>query len=204
MISLEEAKGMMTEEKTEKLRKLVTNSTPVINLSNKLHNDIIMAALCDAVENDVIHVNDLDDKLVKLLNSNTNTLSYPKLINILNTIHMTNPKIVCHIKLFEPDPAFPTLINEWFIDGKNDISFHNIFEYVIKKFEITPREIRVKMTETLKPTVVNNVAQLVAKYVVSTKEQQQSMVISIKTICRLVNMVGKIMTAEFIKEPEYD
>ena len=200
MISLDEAKKLMTKEKSEKLRQVVCDSTPTINFSNKLHNDIIMSALCDAVSDDVIHVSDLDDKLIKLLNSNTNTISFPKLINALHTIHETNPSIVCHIKLTKPDPAFPETINYWTIDGKNGLSFHDIFEYVVKKFEITPREIRVKMTKTLKPTVVNNVAQLVAKYFTSTKEEQQKMVISIKTISRLVNMIGMQLSAEFRKD----
>ena len=200
MISLDEAKELLTKEKSEKLRQVVTNSTPVINLSNKLHNDIVMAALCDAVENDVIHVADMDEKMIKLPNSNTNTLSYPKLINILHTVHNSNPKIVCHIKLLEPDPYIPKTINEWIIDGNNGVSFHDIFEYVVKKFEITPHDIRVKMTETLKSTVVNNVAQLVSRYITSDEEERKKMVISIKTICRLVNMIGKQITAEFVKE----
>lgn len=200
MISLEEAKQMMTKEKSDKLKRIVTDSAPTINFSNKLHNDIVMAAFCDAVENDVIHVSDLDDKLIKLLNSNTNTISFPKLVSILDTIHATNPRIICYIRLQSPAPAFPEKINDWVIDGKNGISFHDIFDYVIKKFEITPRDIRINMTKTLKPTVVNNVAQLVAKYVSSNKEEQSEMVISIKTISRLVNMVGKQITAEFRKE----
>lgn len=200
MISLDEAKKLMTKEKSDKLRQVVCDSTPAINFSNKLHNDIVMSALCDAVSNDVIHVTDLDDKLVKLLNSNTNTISFPKLMNALQTIHKTNPNIVCHIKLTKPDPSFPETINYWIIDGKNGLSFHDIFEYVVKKFEITPREIRIKMTKILKPTVVNNVAQLVAKYFTSTKEEQDKMVISIKTISRLVNMIGLHLSAEFRKD----
>jgi hypothetical protein len=55
------------------------------------------------------------------------------------------------------------------------------------------------MTETLKPTVVNNVAQLVAKYSVASKEERNKMVISIRTITRLVNMSGYLIYAEFKK-----
>ena len=49
MISLEEAKSMMTKDKREKLRNIVEVSKPSINFTNKMNNDIVMQALCRAV-----------------------------------------------------------------------------------------------------------------------------------------------------------
>ena len=197
MISLEEAKKLMTKSSKEKLKKLVDLNLPKINFSNKINNDIVMQALCRAVEDDVIHISDLDDKLVKLLNSNTNTISIGKLNRALSVIRKTNPNIICYISL--KDPESHLTMNEWFIDGTDEYVFHRMFEYVLTEFKITPHIIRNKMTETLKPTVVNNVAQLVAKYSVASKEERNKMVISIRTITRLVNMSGYLIYAEFKK-----
>lgn len=198
MISLEEAKSMMTKDKREKLRNIVEVSKPSINFTNKMNNDIVMQALCRAVEENIIHVSDLDDRLIKLLNSSTNTMSFPKLINTLNTIHKSNEKIACVITLKKTDIAQSTIC-EWVIDGKNDITFHRIFEYVIKYFKVTPHDIRISMTKTLKPTVVNNVAQMVSKYLTSNEEERKKMVISIRTITRIVNMEGHLLFADFKK-----
>ena len=198
MISLEEAKSMMTKDKREKLRNIVEVSKPSINFTNKMNNDIVMQALCRAVEENIIYVSDLDDRLIKLLNSSTNTMSFPKLINTLNTIHKSNEKIVCVITLKKTDIAQSTIC-EWVIDGKNDITFHRIFEYVIKYFKVTPHDIRISMTKTLKPTVVNNVAQMVSKYLTSNEEERKKMVISIRTITRIVNMEGHLLFADFKK-----
>ena len=55
--------------------------------------------------------------------------------------------------------------------------------------------VRNKMTETLKPTIVNNIAQLIAKYAVA--EDKDELTISINTISRLVNMTGNLIFAEF-------
>jgi hypothetical protein len=54
------------------------------------------------------------------------------------------------------------------------------------------------MTEMLKPTIVNNVAQLVAKYnSIESEEERKKITISISTITRLVNMSGYLLIAEF-------
>ena len=125
-------------------------------------------------------------------------MSFPKLINTLNTIHNSNEKIACVITLKKTDIAQSTIC-EWVIDGKNDITFHRIFEYVIKYFKVTPHDIRINMTKTLKPTVVNNVAQMVSKYLTSDEEERKKMVISIRTITRIVNMEGYLLFADFKK-----
>jgi hypothetical protein len=56
------------------------------------------------------------------------------------------------------------------------------------------------MTKTLKPTIVNNVSQLVSKWRKSSDEDRAKMVISVTTIQRLVNMTGDILMAEFYEK----
>ena len=198
-MTLEEAKQLMTDSARAKLKNVVNVNKPTINYSNKMNNDIVMQALCRAYDDGVIHADDMDDTLVKLINSSTNTLSYAKLIRSLKAIHQTNPRIACVITIKHPKDKMLEDVKEWIIDGDNNVSFHRIFEFVLATYKILPHDVRVKMTETLKPTVVNNVAQLIAKYNISTEEEREKMVISIRTITRLVNMVGDIIYAEFKK-----
>lgn len=193
-ISLEDAKAMVSPEAIERLRNVVTPK-PIINMDAKVNNDIIMSALCTAVTNGVIKQTSLDDRLIKLLNSSTNTLSAVKLGSILTHIRQFQPNLTCVITLLEPDMS--DVIEEWYFVGP-DVYFNKMFEYVIERFEITPSMIRTKMTEMLKPTIVNNVAQLVAKYTsLETDEEKKDITISISTITRLVNMSGYLLMAEF-------
>lgn len=193
-ISLEDAKAMVSPEAIERLRNVVTPK-PIINMDAKVNNDIIMSALCTAVTNGVIKQASLDDRLIKLLNSSTNTLSAVKLGSILTHIRQFQPNLTCVITLLEPDMS--DVIEEWYFVGP-DVYFNKMFEYVIERFEITPSMIRTKMTEMLKPTIVNNVAQLVAKYTsLETDEEKKDITISISTITRLVNMSGHLLMAEF-------
>lgn len=60
-------------------------------------------------------------------------------------------------------------------------------------FEITPTLVRNKMTETLKPTIVNNIAQCVAKY----QNGEPDLNVSITTVSRLVNMCDHLIYADF-------
>jgi hypothetical protein len=53
------------------------------------------------------------------------------------------------------------------------------------------------MTKMLKPTIVNNIAQLVAKYDTLDDNEKKKLNISITTITRLVNMSGYLIFAEF-------
>ena len=103
--------------------------------------------------------------------------------------------MACVITLMEPDMS--AWIEGWTFTGP-DVYFNKIFEYVIDYFDITPSIIRNKMTEMLKPTIVNNVAQLVAKYnSIESEEERKKITISISTITRLVNMSGYLLIAEF-------
>lgn len=193
-ISLEDAKAMVSPEAISRLKNVVTPK-PIINMDAKVNNDIIMSALCTAVSNGVIKQTSLDERLVKLLNSSTNTLSAPKLGSILSSIRETQPNMCCVISLMEPDMS--STIQEWVFSGPK-VFFNKIFEYVIDYFDITPTIIRNKMTEMLKPTIVNNVAQLVAKYNgLESDEEKKKLPISISTVTRLVNMSGKLLMAEF-------
>ena len=64
---------------------------------------------------------------------------------------------------------------------------------IIKMFEITPALVRNKMSETLKCTIVNNIAQCVAKYNNGDPDNN----VSITTVTRLVNMCDHLIYADF-------
>jgi hypothetical protein len=180
---------MMTKEALEKLNKVVV-SHPTINVEKKANCDILMQALCRGVVDEVIHVESLDDRLVKLLNAKTNTLSPTKLGEILTTIRKKQPKIACVIEVREP--VNDDVVKKWVFIGP-EVKFTKMLEDVIKIFEITPTLVRTKMTETLKPTIVNNIAQTVARFLNGDPEQN----VSVTTVSRLVNMCGYLIYAEF-------
>lgn len=188
-ITLEQAKAMMTKEALEKLNKVVV-SHPTINVEKKANCDILMQALCRGVVDGVIHVESLDDRLVKLLNAKTNTLSPTKLGEILTTIRKHQPKIACVIEVREP--VNDDLVRKWVFTGP-EVKFTKMLEDIIKTFEITPTLVRTKMTETLKSTIVNNIAQTVARFLNGDPEQN----VSVTTVSRLVNMCGYLIYAEF-------
>jgi hypothetical protein len=193
-LTLEDAKAMMSDEAILKLKNMVTPK-PVVNMDHKVNNDIIMSALCRAVDDGVINVNSLNEKIIKLLNSPTNTLSAVKVGSILTHIRKSQPNICCIITLKTAD--MNTVLNEWVFTGP-DVYFNKIFEYVVDYFKITPTIVRNKMTEMLKTTIVNNVAQLIAKYnTLESEEEKQALTISISTVTRLVNMSDHILLAEF-------
>lgn len=192
MLSLNDAKAMMTEDSMGNLKKLVTPK-PVINTTNKVNNDILMQALCTAVEDGVIHTEALNERLVKLLNSPTNTLSPSKLGEILSHLRDTQPRMVCSITL---ETTSEGVKQEWIFTGPT-CKFNKMFEYVVDEYNITPHMVRIRMTEMLKPTIVNNIAQLIAKYQNVDKTERDNITISITTITRLVNMCGDMLYAEF-------
>lgn len=193
-ITLDDAKSRMSQEAINKLKNL-TNTHPTINMENKVGNDVLMQALCRAVENDVIHLSSLDDKLIKLLNSSTNTLSQTKLGDILQRIRKHQPNIVCFISLMKGDMS--ETLHEWVFEGPS-VTFNDIFETVINEFNITPASVRNKMVNTLKPTIVNNVSQLISRYInIETGDEKNNINVSINTITRLVNMEDHLLFAEF-------
>ena len=188
-ITLEQAKAMMTPEAIENLKQVVI-SHPNINTDRKANCDILMQALCRAVADDVIHPESLDDRLVKLLNAKTNTLSPSKLGEILEHIRKTQPNMCCVIRVLEP--VNDELVKKWVFTGPI-CRFSGMLGEIIKMFEITPTMVRNKMTETLKPTIVNNIAQCVAKY----QNDEPDLNVSITTISRLVNMCTHMIYADF-------
>ena len=193
-ISIKDAKAMMSNEAINKLRGMVTPK-PTINMGQKVNNDIIMSALCRAIEDNVIHTSSIDERIVKLLNSPTNTISAVKVGQILTQVRKTQPNMCLVITLKTSD--MNTTINEWVFTGPT-VYFNRMFEYVIDYFEITPSIVRSKMTEMLKTTIVNNVAQLIAKYKsLENESEKNAITISINTITRLVNMSNHILLAEF-------
>ena len=193
-MTIEEAKAMMTESALENLKNHTTTK-PTINTGNKVNNDILMQALCRAVMDDVIHYTSLDDRLVKLLNSETNTLSQNKLGSILTSLRKHQPNLVCCVSLMSADMS--TVEKEWYFTGP-EVRFNGMLDYILQKFEITPTMVRTKMVATLKSTIVNNIGQLVSKYLsLETDDARNSIVISISTINRLVNMCDHLLFAEF-------
>lgn len=187
-MTLEEAKARMSQESLDHLVDITTNATE-IDVSKKSCNDILMQALCNAVTGKVINTSYLDEKTVKMLNSPTNTLAEDKLMNCLGHVRQHQPNLHCDIIIRNPKLE---IVRTWTFPGS---SFIQIFDEVIKMFNITPHSVRQKMTVTLKSSIVNNIAQLVAKY--DTLENKNDMKVSIQTIFRLVVMEQHTMTAEF-------
>lgn len=190
-ITLDEAKALMTPDSIDKLKNFV-NTRPNINMENKVNCDILIQALCRAVTEDIIHISSLDDKLVKLLNSATNTLSQTKLGDMLSRIRVSQPNIVCCVMLKNQDMT--ETLHEWVFTGP-EVKFNGIFETVVEEFDITPSTVRNKMVNTLKPTIVNNIAQLLTRY--QSSDSRDEFKISINTITRLVNMENHLLLAEF-------
>lgn len=188
-ITLEQAKAMMSPEAIENLRQVVV-SHPNINTERKANCDILMQALCRAVTDEVILPESLDDKLVKLLNAKTNTLSPSKLGELLEQVRKTQPKIACVIRILEP--VNDEMLKKWVFTGP-EVRFTGMLGDIIKMFDITPSIVRSKMTETLKPTIVNNIAQCVAKY----QNSDEDLNVSITTISRIVNMCNHLIYADF-------
>lgn len=189
-MTVEEAVNLMNDEAYAKLKEVVTVK-PNIDVSKKSANDILMGALCKAVLEDVIHVESLDEKIIKLLNSPTNTLSESKLKYVLKTIHETQSKIVCVITIKSPDMK-DTLFEVEYHDPES-IDFMVILKWLIDKFEITPTKVRTQMN-ALKPTIVNNIAQLVSRVL---NDNTEGVTVSISTITRLVNCNDHLIYAKF-------
>ena len=194
-ISLEDAKAMVSSESLGKLKEVVY-AKPVVDVKGKANCDILMNALCNAVTNSVIRQSSLDDRIIKLLNASTSTLSAKKLTLILRHVRESQPNMRCVITLKSPGLQTEVL-NEWMYDGEEDVSFINIFDFIINEFDITPSMVRTKMGEMLKLTIVNNIAQLVAKYQNSSDIEKKVIPVSISTVSRLVNMRGHLLYAEF-------
>jgi len=194
-MTLEEAKSLMTPEALSKLKE-ATSSRPPIVMGNKANNDILMNALCTAVSSKLISCESLDDKTIKLLNAKTNTLSPTKLGHVLKTIHEKQPDIVCKISLIKP---IDDVIKVWIFDNE-EVSFTEMFAFILEYFKLTPNIVRSQMSRMLKPTIVNNIAQLVAKYAYGDEQDRAEINVSITTLTRLVNMCNHMLLAEFIKK----
>ena len=199
-ISLEEAKSLINNDSLSKLKDVVY-AKPTVDIHQKANCDILMSALCKAVADGVIRQSSLDDRIIKLLNASTATLAARKLKDILVQVRDTQPHMVCIITL-KTGGLQPETVAEWMFDGSTEISFVGIFGYVVDKFNITPQSVRSKLSEMLKGTIVNNVAQLVAKYNNSTDEERSALNISISTVTRLVNMSEHLLYAEFVEVKE--
>jgi hypothetical protein len=191
-MSIDDAKALMSQSSLDNLKN-ITTVKPTINMDKKTSNDILMQALCKAVTDDVIHESSLDIKMIKLLNAETNSISQMKLGEILESIRKHQPNIVCVIQLMSGDMGH--ILNEWVFTGPI-VSFDDIFEYVVRKFNITPQLIRDKLSKMLKPTIANNIGQFLVRYE-NRSDDDDDMTVSITTITRLVNMEDHLIMAEF-------
>lgn len=191
-MTIEEAKKLMTDETRGKLHELISKPDE-IDISKKVGNDIVMGAFCKAVLTGIIQQRSISNKMVKLLNSDTNTMSDLKLNEILETVHKNQPDITCCISLRNNKNEDLVLWNLY-----KDISFSPILDYVITHLQITPQIVRNKLSSTLKTTIVNNMSQLVSKYSSLTEEEKHEFRVSIMSITRLVNMMDHIIVAEFV------
>ena len=190
-MTIDEAEALMSESAYERLREVVT-VRPVIDTSKKAGNDILMSAFCKAVAEEVIKSSSLDDKLTKLLNSATNTLSQQKLKYLLEVVHKSQPDIKCVITITTAD--MQTDVFEVEYHTPDAIDFLTIFRWLLDYFNITPSSIRNKLSETLKPTIVNNISQLVSRV---QQNNTEDLIISITTITRLVNCHDHLIFARF-------
>ena len=193
-MTIEEAKALMTEESLAKLKEVVTKEIN-IDLSKKVNNDLIMTALCKAVVVDkIIDPEAIDEKLLKLLASDTNTISDTKLNEIMKSIHQVQKNLYCVIEI--QDTAFNE-IAKWILF--EDFTFNKIFEFVLEHYKVTPQDIRNNMGTVLKSTIVNNIGQLISKYQQLDEKERKQKRISITTINRIVTAMGGLVTVEFQK-----
>ena len=194
-MNLEEAKKLMTPTAMQNLRHTISNEEK-IDMSKKVNGDPIMVALCKAVNENIIQISSLSNTLVKMLNSSTNTVSQSKLGEILDQVRKSQPNLICRIRLM--DGTQISTIQQWTYTCSEDCKFNEMFEYVVKTFEITPSMVRERMSKLLKPTIANNIGQFVAKYETSTHKDE--LVVSITTIARLANIADHAIKVEFKEE----
>lgn len=195
-MTVEEAKELMTPEALEKLRKMVSKPTE-IDFSKKVNCDLVMSALCKAVQTGVIPPKSLNEKLIKLLNSDTSTISDSTLNYILDVVHKHQPTLALEITLYE---ANMDQIAKWTMF--RNTRFNVIFDFILTRFEITPQMVRAQLIDTYRPTIVNNLGQLVSRFQAMSSDEKFKQTISISTIQRLVAMSKRIIMADFVVEPE--
>ena len=195
-MTVEEAKQLMTPESLDKLRKMVSKPLE-IDFSRKVNCDLVMGALCKAVQTGVIQPKSLNEKLIKLLNSDTSTISDSTLSYILDVVHKNQPTLAFEVTLYE---ANMDRIAKWTMF--RDARFNVIFDFILTQFEITPQMVRAQLIDTFRPTIVNNLGQLVSRFLSMSGEEKFNQTISMSTVQRLVTMSKRIIMGEFVVEEE--
>lgn len=192
MITLDEARKMMTTEARNNLNKVVkpSSNTLLDNNKNVINNDVLMAAFCKSIKDEIISTEALnnDPMLVKLYNSQTNKLSDWKVEKILQSIHSVQPKMACVITI---QNGHLDTLKEFVYTTK--VHFHELFKWVVTHFKITPQLVRQEMVKKLDipHSTTNNIGQDLSKV------DDPTVSVSIITISRLVNMMDHIIKAEF-------
>jgi len=195
-MTVEEAKQLMTPESLDKLRKMVSKPLE-IDFSRKVNCDLVMGSLCKAVQTGVIQQKSLNEKIIKLLNSDTSTISDSTLSYILNVVHKNQPTLAFEVTLYE---ANMDTIAKWTIF--RNARFNVIFAFILERFEITPQMVRAQLIDTFRPTIVNNLGQLVSRFQSMSGDEKFDQTISMSTVQRLVTMTKHIIMGEFVVEPE--
>lgn len=195
-MTLEEAKKLMSPEALAKLKNMVSKPLE-IDFSKKVNCDLVMGALCKAVQTGVIQPKSLNEKIIKLLNSDTSTISDSTLSYILDVVHKNQPTLAFEITLYE---ANMDKIAKWTMF--RDVKFNVIFDFILDRFQITPQIVRAQLIDTFRPTIVNNLGQLVSRFQAMSADDKFNQTISMSTIQRLVTMSKKIIMGEFVIEEE--
>ena len=178
-MTIEEAKALMTPQALEHLNEVVCPWE--IDIEKK-DCDIVMSALCKAVEENVVKITSLDENTVQILNSDTSTLTAQKLKDALTAIRH-HQDMICLIFLKYHD-------NKVVFDiGDDVVTYNGIFDWVIKTCDVTSIGIRKNMSGKYKASVINNIAQLITKHHTNPDEP-----ISIKNITRIFTSYGGIIT----------
>lgn len=190
--SLQTARALMNQDAWDNLNKIVmpSDNTLLDNNKNVINNDVLMAAYCKAIKDEVIESTVLSKNpmLIKLYNSQTNKLSDWKVEKILQNIHTVQPNIACVITI--QNGNLDTIKEFIYTDH---VHFHELFKWVVTHFKITPQLVRQEMVKKLDIplSTTNNIGQDLSKV------DDPDASVSIITISRLVNMCNHIIKAEF-------
>lgn len=171
----------LTDEHIEHLKQIVTTRQQ-LNIHKGSNCDILLGGLIKAIKDGTIIADKLGDDVVKTLNNATISLKEAKCHDLLKSIN-EKQKIKCFIII---DDGTNKDHVEWDV---SKVTFKDIFDQVVKRFNVTPLMVREKLKPVLKSTICNNTSQLLNKWLTQTEEEKKEKNISIATITRIVSDV---------------
>ena len=184
-MTLQEAKNLLTQENLEHLREVICPFE--VNI-NKKDCDVVMSALCTAIQSNIIKIPSLDENAVALLNSDTSTLTAMKLLSILKTVNQHQD--ICCVITCEYHGIRKTFV---FTHNNDTLSYNGIYHWVLETCDVTSKGIRQHMEGRYKPSVINNIAQILPKV-----EKNPNEIVSIKNISRILTAFGGTIKCSFI------